>query len=139
MHRGPIPSNLDEVEGMRRMRAAAAVLFVAGAQVLLGQDAGACGAAWGATCVTLAARPPAGPAQTQELGFLDVTSDPPAKVVVDGNETGKTCTPTRPAHIELPVGHHKLKLVTLDGARQYNIGFVINKGQTTKLTIHMQS
>ena len=40
-------------------------------------------------------------------------------------------------HLELPAGHHKLTLVTLDGARKRTIGFNVEPGQTTTLTIHL--
>ncbi len=70
------------------------------------------------------------------VGFLDVASDPAAKIAIDGVDTGKT---TPQLHLALAAGHHKLTLVTLDGAHQRNIGFAIEAGQTTKLTIHLAS
>jgi hypothetical protein len=79
--------------------------------------------------------PAAAPSQG-ERGFLDIASDPPAKIVVDGADTGKT-TPQH--HLELPVGHHKLKLITLDGAHQRSVGFTIDRGQTTQLVFHLAS
>lgn len=69
-------------------------------------------------------------------GFLDVASDPPARIAIDGTETGKT---TPQLHLALAPGHHKLTLVTLDGARQRVIGFAVEAGQTTKLTVHLAS
>jgi DNA-directed RNA polymerase subunit K/omega len=74
-----------------------------------------------------------GPA-AQDTGFLDVASDPPAKIAIDDAETGKV---TPQPHLELKVGHHKLTLVTLDGAHRRTIGFNIEPGQTTKLTLHL--
>jgi hypothetical protein len=71
-----------------------------------------------------------------DTGYLDVTSDPPAKVIVDDVDTGKT-TPAQ--HLPLKVGHHKLTLVTSDGARKRSIGFTVDAGQTTKLSIHLTS
>lgn len=69
-----------------------------------------------------------------ETGFLGVGSDPPARVLIDDTDT-KTVTPQ--PHLELAAGHHKLTLVTLDGARKRTIGFNVEPGQTTTLTIHL--
>ena len=49
-----------------------------------------------------------------EVGYLSVTSEPAAKVFVDDVDT-KLTTPV--AHFELKAGHHKLTLVSVDGAR----------------------
>jgi hypothetical protein len=72
----------------------------------------------------------------QETGFLDVTSDPPARVHIDDADTGKT-TPVQ--HLPLKAGHHKLTLVTADGAHKRTIGFTVDAGQTTKLSVHLTS
>lgn len=72
----------------------------------------------------------------QETGFLDVSSDPPARVHIDDADTGKT-TPVQ--HLPLKAGHHKLTLVTADGAHKRTIGFTVDAGQTTKLSIHLTS
>ena len=72
-------------------------------------------------------------AQT-DAGFLNAGSDPPARVIIDDTDT-KTVTPQ--PHLELPGGHHKLTLITLDGARKRTIGFNVEPGQTTTLTIHL--
>jgi hypothetical protein len=69
-----------------------------------------------------------------ETGFLNVGSNPPARVIIDDADT-KTVTPQ--PHLELPAGHHRLTLVTLDGARRRTIGFNVEPGQTTTLTIHL--
>jgi hypothetical protein len=71
-----------------------------------------------------------------ETGYLDVTSDPPAQVHIDDADTGKT-TPVQ--HLPLKAGHHKLMLVTADGAHKRTIGFTVEAGQTTKLSIHLTS
>ncbi len=71
-----------------------------------------------------------------DTGWLDVASDPPAEIVVDDVDTKKT---TPQSHMPLPAGHHKLTLVTADGAHKRTIGFTIAPGQTTKLTIHLSS
>jgi hypothetical protein len=67
-----------------------------------------------------------------DAGFLDVSSDPPAHVVIDDADT-HTVTPQ--PHLELKAGHHTLTLVTLDGARKRTMGFNVEAGQTTKLTL----
>jgi len=71
-----------------------------------------------------------------DTGFLDIASDPPATIAIDGNDTGKVTPQPR---LELKAGHHKLTLVTLDGAHARTIGFTVEAGQTTKLTIHLAS
>jgi hypothetical protein len=74
----------------------------------------------------------AGRAEQKDAGFLDIGSDPPARVIIDDADT-KTVTPQ--PHLELAAGHHTLTLVTLDGARRRTIGFKVEPGKTTKLTI----
>jgi hypothetical protein len=69
-----------------------------------------------------------------DTGFLDVGSEPPARVLIDDADT-KTITPQ--PHLPLKAGHHKLTLVTLDGARKRTIGFNVEAGQTTRLAIHL--
>ncbi len=69
-----------------------------------------------------------------DTGFLDVSSEPPAHVVIDDVDT-KAVTPQ--PHLELKAGHHKLTLVTLDGARKRTMGFNVEAGQTTKLALHL--
>ncbi len=58
----------------------------------------------------------------------------PAHVLIDDVDT-KTVTPQ--GHLELKAGHHKLTLVTLDGSRKRTLGFNVEVGQTTKLSIHL--
>jgi hypothetical protein len=93
-------------------------------------------AALACTRGALAAAPPDDRTGESDTGFLEVASDPPARIIVDDTDT-KTVTPQ--GHVELKVGHHKLTLVTVDGARKRTIGFNIEAGQTTKLTIHLSS
>jgi hypothetical protein len=69
-------------------------------------------------------------------GFLDVSSDPPAKVIIDDTDTGKI---TPQPHLALKAGHHKLTLVTLDGAHKRTLGFTIEAGETRKFTVHLTS
>lgn len=71
-----------------------------------------------------------------DTGFLDISSDPPAKIAIDDADTGKL---TPQPHLELKVGHHRLTLVTQDGTRKRTIGFNILPGETTKLTLHLAS
>jgi hypothetical protein len=82
----------------------------------------------------LAAAPAGDRAGQNDIGFLQVASDPPAHVLIDDADT-KTVTPQ--PHLELKAGHHKLTLVTLDGLKKRTIGFNIESGQTTTLTIHL--
>jgi hypothetical protein len=76
----------------------------------------------------------AGALAGSEDGFLDVSSEPAAHVLIDDVDT-KAVTPQ--PHLELKAGHHKLTLVTLDGARKRTMGFNVEAGQTTKLAIHL--
>ncbi|HEX3769264.1 MAG TPA: hypothetical protein VHV30_00300 [Polyangiaceae bacterium] len=71
-----------------------------------------------------------------DTGLLEVTSDPPAHIVIDDVDT-KTVTPQ--SHLELKAGHHKLTLITLDGSRKRTLGFSVESGQTTRLSIHISS
>jgi hypothetical protein len=73
-------------------------------------------------------------ATQSDTGVLEVSSDPPAHVLIDDVDT-KTVTPQ--GHLELKAGHHKLTLVTLDGSRKRTLGFNVEVGQTTKLSIHL--
>jgi hypothetical protein len=70
------------------------------------------------------------------LGYLDVSSDPPAEIFIDGADIGQT-TPAQ--HVPRHVGHHKLTLTVPDGSHKRTIGFTIGAGQTTQLTIHLTS
>ena len=75
-------------------------------------------------------------ADDAETGWLDVASDPSAEILVDEADTNKVTPQT---HMPLKAGHHKLTLVTKDGAHKRSIGFNVTAGQTTKLTIHLSS
>jgi hypothetical protein len=68
------------------------------------------------------------------VGWLAVTSDPPAEIFVDDADTHKT---TPQDKLALEPGHHKLKLVTADGSRQRALGFTIEAGKTTKLSFKL--
>jgi hypothetical protein len=95
--------------------------------VLIGAVLGA-RASWGAS--------PERPESQPDSGLLDVSSDPPAHIAIDDVDT-KAVTPQ--PHLELKAGHHKLTLVTLDGSRKRTLGFNIESGQTTRLSIHLSS
>jgi hypothetical protein len=71
-----------------------------------------------------------------DQGWLDVSSDPPAEIFIDDADT-RMVTPQ--PHISLAAGHHRLKLVTPDGAKQRKIGFSIEAGKGTTLSIHLAS
>jgi hypothetical protein len=70
--------------------------------------------------------------QAGELGFLSVSSTPPARVLVDDQDLGLT-TPV--VKKELPVGPHRLTLVA--GSVKRTLGFTINAGKETKLNINL--
>ncbi|WP_394833352.1 PEGA domain-containing protein [Pendulispora rubella] len=74
---------------------------------------------------------PMAAAQTAE-GFLTVSSTPPAKVIIDDHDSGKT-TPVE--GMRLAVGDHKLTLV--NGNVKRTLGFTITAGQTTRLKINL--
>ena len=69
-----------------------------------------------------------------DTGFLSVVSTPPAKVFVDDKDTGLT-TPV--VKKELPAGPHRLTLVSADGSVKRSLGFTINAGKETKLSVNM--
>lgn len=75
-------------------------------------------------------------ADAADTGWLDVASDPSAEILLDEVDTNKATPQT---HMPLKAGHHKLTLVTKDGAHKRSIGFSVTAGQTTKLTIHLSS
>ncbi len=75
-----------------------------------------------------------GRAADTEMGFLDVSSEPEgAKILIDEADVGQT-TPQH--HLAVRAGHHRLTLVTRDGAHQRSIGFTVDAGQTKKLTLY---
>jgi hypothetical protein len=68
----------------------------------------------------------------KETGFLNVHSKPEARVIIDDRDTQRS-TPLL-GH-ELPVGPHRLTLVTSDGKKS-SLGFTIKKGETSTLRIN---
>jgi hypothetical protein len=97
----------------------------------------ACGALVARPGVAAAGSPEPGQrAADADVGYLDIASDPPgATILIDDRDTGKT---TPQPKLALPAGHHKLTLVRPGGTRR-SIGFKVEAGQTTKLTIHLAS
>jgi hypothetical protein len=70
-----------------------------------------------------------------DTGFLDVSSDPPAaKILIDDVDLGQV-TPQH--HLPVKAGHHRLTLVTSDGARKLTVGFTVEAGETKKLTLYL--
>ena len=70
-----------------------------------------------------------------DMGFLDVSSEPTgAKILIDDADLGQT-TPQH--HLPVRVGHHRLTLVTSDGAHKLTVGFTVDAGQTKKLTLYL--
>jgi hypothetical protein len=70
-----------------------------------------------------------------DTGFLDVSSEPPAaKILIDDADLGQT-TPQH--HLPVNAGHHRLTLVTSDGAHKLTVGFTIEAGKTKKLTLYL--
>jgi hypothetical protein len=68
------------------------------------------------------------------VGYLNVSSVPPANVMVDDQDTHQT-TPVE--KMALPEGDHKLTLVSLDKKVVRTLGFKIVSGQTTRLKINL--
>lgn len=72
-------------------------------------------------------------ASADDMGFLDVSSDPPgAKILIDDGDVGQT-TPQH--HLPVRAGHHRLTLVTKDGAHKRTLGITVEAGQTKTLTL----
>lgn len=70
-----------------------------------------------------------------DTGFLDVSSEPSgAKILIDDADLGQS-TPQH--HLPVHVGHHRLTLVTVDGAHKLTVGFTVDAGQTKKLTLYL--
>jgi hypothetical protein len=70
-----------------------------------------------------------------DTGFLDVSSEPSgAKILIDDADLGQS-TPQH--HLPVHAGHHRLTLVTADGAHKLSVGFSVDAGQTKKLTLYL--
>jgi hypothetical protein len=69
--------------------------------------------------------------RAENVGFVTITSTPPAHVFIDDVDT-KATTPL--AHHPLPVGKHKLTLVTDAGTRR-SLGVVVTAGQEKRVNV----
>ncbi len=68
--------------------------------------------------------------------FLDVASEPSARIMIDDADTGQSTPQER---LALSPGHHVLTLVTPDGAHKRTIGFTVEAGSTKRLRVHFAS
>jgi tetratricopeptide (TPR) repeat protein len=68
---------------------------------------------------------------TSDTGYLEVTCQPEAKVLIDGKDTGLT-TPVKGKKLPLAAGKHKLTLVV--GADRFTYPTVIEAGKTVKMS-----
>jgi hypothetical protein len=80
----------------------------------------------------------AGHSQPADMGTLDVGSDLPAEIFIDGQDT-KQQTPPPPKSKRLPVtaGHHSLTLTTLDQKHTSTIGFKVDRNGTFTIVMHL--
>ena len=67
-----------------------------------------------------------------DVGYLTVTTDPPAKLEIDGVDTGKTTPVTK---LSLAVGKHKVTVTSLDGKTKRTLGVTIVAGEEKRLTV----
>jgi hypothetical protein len=73
-------------------------------------------------------------AQPRELGFLAVSSEPRAKILIDSQPTGLWT----PQTMALRPGHHRLTLIRPEGDRRpSSYGFAIEARETTRIAIHL--
>ncbi len=70
-----------------------------------------------------------------EVGFLDLDSNPGAKIWIDGQKTGLR-TPLYT--YELPEGKHEVRLVSDDGIYDRSYPFRIQAGMTTVLRLDLR-
>jgi hypothetical protein len=69
-----------------------------------------------------------------DVGYLTVTTDPPAKLEIDGTDTGKTTPVTK---LSLSVGKHKVTVTSLDGKTKRTLGVTIVAGEEKRLTVSL--
>jgi PEGA domain len=67
-----------------------------------------------------------------DVGYLTVTTDPTAKLEIDGVDTGKTTPVTK---LPLGVGKHKVTVTSLDGKTKRTLGVTIVAGEEKRLTV----
>ncbi len=75
-----------------------------------------------------------GSAAKGDVGYLTVSTDPTAKLEVDGVDTGKTTPVTK---ISLAAGKHKVTLTSLDGKTKRTLGVTIVAGEEKRLTVSL--
>jgi hypothetical protein len=73
-------------------------------------------------------------AQEADSGYVTITCDPPAHVSID---TDDVVGDTPLDHFALAPGHHKLKLVSLDGTEKQTLGFKIVAGEEKHINVSM--
>ncbi len=73
-----------------------------------------------------------GAAPKADVGYLTVTTDPAAKLEIDGVDTGKTTPVTK---LALAVGKHKVTVTSLDGKTKRTLGVTIVAGEEKRLTV----
>lgn len=78
-------------------------------------------------------RPWPPPYPDREWGALDVESEPPAEIAIDGAMTG-LWTPQH--RLRLPAGHHTVTFFRRE-RRPSTYGFTVRPGEVTHLTIHL--
>jgi PEGA domain len=66
------------------------------------------------------------------IGHLEVRSEPPAEIVIDGRPTGLWT----PQTLALDAGHHAVTLVRRE-RRPSTFGIRVEPGRTTRLNIHL--
>lgn len=69
-----------------------------------------------------------------DVGFLTVKSEPSAHIVIDEKDTGLS---TPQIKMKLPVGRHRLTLISPDQKLKRSLGFAIAKDQETKFSINL--
>ncbi len=72
------------------------------------------------------------PARADAVGWLTVTSDPPADLKIDGTDVGMTPI----THYQLSAAHHDL-VFTVPGKRPRHMGIVINEGEEKRLDVNL--
>jgi hypothetical protein len=73
-------------------------------------------------------------AQTADSGYVTITCDPPSHVAID---TDDVVGDTPLTHFAIAPGHHKLKLVSLDGGEKQTLGFKIEAGEEKHIDVNM--
>jgi hypothetical protein len=72
------------------------------------------------------------PARADAVGWLTVTSDPPAALRIDGNDVGTTPI----THYQLSAAHHDL-VFTVPGKHPRKMGVMITEGQEQTLSVNL--